>query len=67
MSDIALEFDVGDLLLLVVAIGWPGLLVGAGIGAWAWRERRWFGSAIGGTLGLCVLAAARLSLVWPLV
>jgi len=65
MSDIELQIDVGELLWIALLIGWPGLIAGAGIGAWTWRGPRVFGAAIGGVLGLSILAGLRLSSVWP--
>ena len=62
MSDIELQIDIGDLLLIALAMGWPGLIAGACFGAWAWRDRRLFGAAIGGMLGLCIMAGVRLAL-----
>jgi len=54
MSDISIQFTWFDLLLFAVLIGWPGLLLGAGVGAVSWRRNRVYGTIIGAILGLGV-------------
>lgn len=58
MSDINLNFSVPDYLIMVLLAGSPGLVVGAGLGALAWRRRRLLGAALGALLGalLCNVA-----------
>jgi len=52
MSDISLQFTWLDLLLFALLIGSPGLLLGAVLGAVAWRRHRVYGAALGAILGL---------------
>jgi Na+/proline symporter len=59
MSDIALNFG-GPLGLALIALMfcWPGLLLGAIIGALAWRRHRRLGSALGAIVGLALWAGS---------
>ena len=52
MSDISIEFTWYELLIGALFLGWPGLLLGAVLGAVAWRHHRVYGALIGATLGL---------------
>lgn len=54
MSDISLNIHWYDLLLAAPIIGWPGLIVGAILGALLWKKRRIAGALIGALL--CSLA-----------
>jgi len=54
MSDISIQFTWLDLLLVALLIGWPGLLLGAALGAAAWRRHRVYGALIGAILGLAL-------------
>jgi hypothetical protein len=47
MSDIAITFPWPVLLLAFGAMGWPGLLIGAGLGAALWRRHRIVGALLG--------------------
>jgi len=59
MSDIKLIFSPLDYLLIALLVASPGLVVGAGVGALAWRRHRIAGAAVGAILGglLCIVAA----------
>jgi hypothetical protein len=59
MSDISLNFSLPDYLIMALVAGSPGLVVGAGLGAFAWRRRRILGAVFGAVLGalLCNVAA----------
>ncbi len=63
MSDIGIEFGPIELIMLVLLLGWPGLLIGAAVGALLWRRRRVRGAALGAALGLCAWAGIRLLLM----
>jgi hypothetical protein len=64
MSDISLTFSPLDYLVIVLVVGSPGIVVGAGLGALAWRRRRFLGAALGAVLGaLLCNAGAYLYLV----
>lgn len=56
MSDIRLDFGWEIVPLLAVMLGWPGLLVGAALGALGWRGRRWLGGVLGGLGGMALWA-----------
>ncbi len=58
MSDIKIEFEWWELVLVSPMIGWPGILVGGIIGATAWRKRPIVGGALGAIAGnfICALA-----------
>ncbi len=51
MSDIKIEFEWWDLVLYSPIVGWPGILVGAVIGALSWRKRPILGGVIGAISG----------------
>ena len=59
MSDISIQFTWLDLLLVALLVGWPGLLLGATIGAIGWRRHRVYGAALGAFLGLALWAGLR--------
>jgi len=52
MSDISFELTWLDILLFTLFLGWPGLLLGAALGAVAWKRHRVYGAVLGATLGL---------------
>ncbi len=52
MSDISIQFTWLDLLLVALFIGWPGLLLGAALGALAWRRHRIYGALLASLVGL---------------
>ena len=54
MSDISFKFDTLTLLLIVIYLAWPGLVLGAIIGALAWRRHWIWGGLIGAVLGLAL-------------
>lgn len=54
MSDISIEFTWYELLMVALFLGWPGLLLGAGLGVAAWRRHRVYGALIGAILGLAL-------------
>jgi hypothetical protein len=51
MSDIDIKFTWWEFLLASPVIGWPGLILGAALGALAWRGRRVLGGAAGAIVG----------------
>ncbi|MET0547066.1 MAG: hypothetical protein ABWZ40_12210 [Caulobacterales bacterium] len=51
MSDISLNITWFDLILYSPFFGWPGLILGGLLGAFAWRKRPWLGGAIGAIAG----------------
>jgi hypothetical protein len=59
MSDISIRFTWLDLVLVAGLIGWPGLLLGAAIGAIAWRLHRVYGAALGAFLGFALWAGVQ--------
>jgi hypothetical protein len=66
MSDIGLIFSPLDYLVIALVIASPGLVVGAVVGALAWRRRRIMGAACGAGLGavLCIAAAYAKLVLW---
>ena len=52
MSDIGLDWGPFDILAIALIIGAPGLVVGAALGALAWRRHRLWGALIGAVVGL---------------
>jgi len=62
MSDISITFPWPVLVLFYLAVGWPGLIIGAVLGAMLWKRRRWLGAVIGGVALDVVWAGAWLSL-----
>jgi len=66
MSDISLIFSPLDYLIIALVIGSPGLVVGGGLGALAWRRRRIVGAAVGAVLGalLCIVGAYLKLVLW---
>jgi hypothetical protein len=51
VSDIDIKFEWWELLLFSPVIGWPGMILGAIAGAFAWRKRPILGSAIAAIVG----------------
>ena len=62
MSDINLKFEWWELLLFSPVVGWPGLILGAGAGALAWRGHRTVGAALGAIVGNLAWAFATIYL-----
>ncbi len=60
MSDIAI-FTPFNLVVMAMAAGVPGLMIGAAAGAWLGRNRRLLGAAIGGVVGFALCLGA---VVW---
>jgi hypothetical protein len=56
LSDIQIHFDWYVFPLLAVMIGWPGLLLGAAVGGFAWRSHRVIGAFLGGLTGTAAWA-----------
>ena len=54
MSDIAINISWLDIALYAPLLGWPGLLIGAALGALVWRKRRILGVVLGGLAGALV-------------
>jgi hypothetical protein len=54
MSDISLHITWLDLILASPVLGWPGLIVGAVLGALLWRRRRIVGGLLAAAAG-CVM------------
>jgi hypothetical protein len=61
LSDINIKIELGWEIVpfLAVMLGWPGLIVGAALGALAWRRRRWLGGVLGGLAGMAVVGGLR--------
>jgi hypothetical protein len=51
VSDISINFEWWELVLLSPMLGWPGLIVGGIIGALVWRKRPILGGVIGAVAG----------------
>jgi hypothetical protein len=64
MSDIGLDWGPLDYAALALIIGAPGLVVGAAVGAFAWRRHRLFGGLLGGFAGLTLWLAGLV--VWKM-
>ncbi|MFZ1991352.1 MAG: hypothetical protein WAW96_16455 [Alphaproteobacteria bacterium] len=62
MSDIDIKFEWWELLLYSPIVGWPGLLIGAILGALAWKRRRIASGVIGAIAGNFAWAAAAIYL-----
>jgi len=54
MSDIGLNFGPLALAALALIIGSPGLVIGAVVGAVAWRGHRFWGCGLGAFAGLAL-------------
>lgn len=37
----------------LIALGWPGLVIGGAIGFWAWRQHRITSICLTGLVGMC--------------
>jgi hypothetical protein len=57
MSDIGSIFGPLDFAMLALIIGAPGLVVGAAVGALAWRRHRVSGALLGAVGGLLIWLA----------
>jgi hypothetical protein len=65
MSDVGLIFGPWDYAGLALLIGSPGLIIGAGLGVFAWRRRRITGAIMGGVIGmLFCIAGVVLKIMW---
>ena len=62
MSDISINFEWRELLLISPVLGWPGLVAGGAIGAALWPRRRILGGFIGAMIGNIGVFAVRLML-----
>lgn len=51
MSDIGFDIEWWALLLYSPVFGWPGLLIGAALGAALWKRRRILGGVLGAVAG----------------
>jgi hypothetical protein len=51
MSDIGLNWGPLDVAMIAVLVAWPGLVIGAALGAMAWRRHRRGGRLIGAVVG----------------
>jgi hypothetical protein len=51
MSDIGILNSPFAIALIVLILGAPGLAIGAGIGALAWRRHRFWGAGLGAIAG----------------
>ena len=60
MSDISFTFTWWELALASPIFGWPGLIVGAFLGAHFWRRRPILGAVLGGLAGNFVVFFARI-------
>jgi hypothetical protein len=65
MSDIGLIFGPWDYVGLALLIGSPGLIIGAGLGVFAWRRRRLIGAMAGAIIGMLLcIAGVGLKMMW---
>jgi putative Mn2+ efflux pump MntP len=65
MSDIGPVFGSLDLFVLALVASTPGFVIGAGLGALAWKRRRIIGAIIGAIVGAPLsLGAVILKLVY---
>jgi putative Mn2+ efflux pump MntP len=62
MSDINFHFEWWQILLFSAIASWPGLLLGAAVGALAWRRRRILGGILGAIIGDIAWAAVAIYL-----
>ncbi len=62
MSDISIEFTWAQLALIVLIIGWPGLVFGAVGGGLLWRRHPAPGVVVGALLGLTLWTGIRILL-----
>ena len=63
MSDISINFEWWELVLFSPIFGWPGLILGGLIGAFAWRQRPILGGVIGAIVGNFAVALATVYLM----
>ncbi len=54
MSDIGLNWGPLDIVTIALIIGWPGLAMGAALGAIAWRHHRAWGALVGAAAGFAL-------------
>ncbi len=59
MSDINIEFEWWELVLISPILGWPGIIIGAIVGAISWRTRPILGGVLGAVIGNFAFAFAR--------
>jgi hypothetical protein len=65
MSDIGLIFGPWDYVELAFLFGSPGLVIGAGLGAIAWRCHRMIGAMGGAVIGMLLcIAGVVLKMMW---
>ena len=57
MSDVGLIFSPLDYLMIALVIGSPGLVIGAGLGAVAWRRHCIIGAITGAVIGMLLCLA----------
>ena len=58
MSDIKIEYEWWELVLISPMVGWPGLFIGGVIGAISWRKRPILGGVFGTIAGNFIWALA---------
>jgi putative Mn2+ efflux pump MntP len=60
VSDISINISPIELILFSWVLGWPGLLIGAALGALLWKRRRILGGVLGAVAGNFIVFGVRM-------